>query len=520
MNRRDFIKAAGCTAAALMLPGCNEQPAGASAAANKQPLNILIITADDMNCDSIGVYGCPVPGTTPNLDRFARESVRFERAHVNIAVCMPCRFSVMSGLYPHRSGSEGFDYVRDDVPILPETFRNAGYLVGVIGKAHHTEGKADTYFDLKKDMGDLGLGRDPQKYYEYSTAFFRQAREENRPFFFVANSHDPHRPFHGSAQETHVPRMKDNLHERPNPSKIFKPDEIVVPEFLPDIPDVRLEMSQYYSSVRRCDDTLGRVLDALDENGFRDNTLVVFFSDHGISMPFAKTNCYLNSTKTPLMVRWPGVTRPGKVDRDHLLAGIDITPTLLEAAGLSRYETMDGRSFVPLLKGKSYQPGGLIFTQFHETSARKRFPMRCVQDKKYGYIFNPWSDGETAFQNEAQSGLTWKAMTEAAADNPAVAARVKFYAYRVLEEFYDLESDPDCLHNLIDDPRYKKQIDLKRAQLREWMVRTQDRALLAFGSEEGRRDFLAAERAHARKRKAEIQARRNKQQPDTDDDSE
>src|SRR2546423_8342070 len=138
----------------------------------------------------------------------------------------------------------------------------------------------------------------------------------------MANSHDPHRPWAGSEQEKNRGGAKKKAAAKadndadpgegaatgkyPAPGKIFKPEEITVPGFLPDLPDVRAEMAQYFSSAYRCDQTIGEILRALDESGFADNTLVMFISDNGISMPFAKSNCYLTSTRTPLIVRWPG----------------------------------------------------------------------------------------------------------------------------------------------------------------------------------------------------------------------
>ena len=120
----------------------------------------------------------------------------------------------------------------------------------------------------------------------------------------MANSHDPHRPFHGSLQEKNS--FKDSLKDVCAPSRVYEPHEIEVPGFLADLPDVRKEIAQYYSSVRRCDDTVGAVIRALRESPLADNTLTMFLSDHGMPLPFAKTNCYLHSTRTPWIVTWPG----------------------------------------------------------------------------------------------------------------------------------------------------------------------------------------------------------------------
>ncbi len=149
-------------------------------------------------------------------------------------------------------------------------------------------------------------------------------------------------------------------------------------------------------------------------------------------------------------------------------------PTILDAVGLPCVPGMDGTSFVPLLTGASQQNRDRVFTVFHETSAKRRYEMRCVQNKKFGYIYNAWSDGQTVFKNESQSGLTMNAMKRAANTDPNIAARVELFLYRVPEELYDFENDPDALRNLADDPVYKGQLKQMRQELLTWMERTGD----------------------------------------------
>ncbi|MFT5906221.1 MAG: N-sulfoglucosamine sulfohydrolase [Cryomorphaceae bacterium] len=150
----------------------------------------------------------------------------------------------------------------------------------------------------------------------------------------MANSHDPHRPFYGNDPEKWYTKKGSKKPATLKPSKVFKPEEIVVPGFLPDIPDVRLKIAEYFSSVRRCDDTVGALLKMLDETGVANNTLVIFLSDNGMAFPFAKTNRYLQSTRTPFLVRWPENIKAGNVEKTQMISRIDITPTILEPAGV------------------------------------------------------------------------------------------------------------------------------------------------------------------------------------------
>jgi N-sulfoglucosamine sulfohydrolase len=493
----------------LGICGCTVVLCAATAFAAEGP-NVLLITADDMSCDSVGAFGCKVKGTTPNIDRLASEGMRFERAHVTIAVCQPCRNVWMTGRYPHRSGGEGFHKLqKPGIPILPALLRENGYLVGLFGKEPHCTPYADFQWDTPART-PLGSGRNPRLYAEHAKRFFTRAKEAGKPFFLMANSHDPHRPFYGNDKWKY-----DKPDGRQAPSRVFKPEEIVVPGFLPDIPGVRLEISEYYSSVRRCDDTVGALLAALDGSGMADRTIVMFLSDHGMPLPFAKTNVYFHSTRTPWIVRWPGEVKPGSVQSDHFISGIDLMPTLLDLLGIDPPEGLDGFSFKPLLFGGTQEGRDMVFTQFHQTAARRRYPMRAVENARFRYIYNPWSDGERVFRNESQAGRSMRAMLAAGKSDRAIDARCRLFLYRVPEEFYDVRDDPDALNNLIDDPRYQAELDRMRQTLADWMRRSRDPALQPFenrGSEEARRRFMADEDARAARPKQKAKAKRRRQQ--------
>lgn len=455
MNRRAFVSNL------LAVGAC------AASAPAARP-NVLLITVDDMNWDSPGCFGGRVPGITPNIDRLASEGLRFERAHVTAAVCQPSRSVLMTGRYPHRNGAEGFQPIRRDVPTLQERLHAAGYLNGIMAKNAHLAPREKFCWDFDIEAGQLGQGRSPSLYYKFSKEFFDKAAAAKQPFFLMANSQDPHRPFAGAEQEL----KKGGRHSAF--SRKIEPREAVVPGFLPDIPKVRQEVAEYFTSVHRADQTVGQVLRALEESGLASNTLVMFLSDNGMAFPFSKTNCYFNSTRTPWIVRWPGRVKPKTVDRTHFISGIDFTPAILDAAGLGPIEGVDGASFVPLLDGGKQPQRDRVFTVFHETSGKRRYEMRAVQTGRFGYIYNAWADGQTVFRNESQAGLTFAAMQEAAKMDPAIAERVKMFLYRVPEEFYDFEADPNALRNLIGEAKYKREIERLRGMLKENMARTGD----------------------------------------------
>ena len=445
-------------------------------AEGNRPLNVMLMTADDLHCESLASFGGKIPDLMPNLDRFARENMRFYRAHVNAAICQPSRGVLGTGRYGHNSGIIGFMHTSRDIPTIMETLRDHGYLTGILGKVGHSTPHADYKWDFMHDQKELGNGRDPALYYRYCREFLQRCRDAGKPFYFMVNSHDPHRPYHIPGKP--IPGAVE-------PSKIYRPEDVPVPGFVPDLPGVRQELSYYLNSTRRCDDTFGKVLQALDESGFADNTLVMFLSDNGIAIPFAKCNAYFASTHTPWIVRWPGVTKPGTVDRTHFISGVDFFPTVLDALGIPQPDGLDGRTFAPLLRGQTQTGREDVFTQIDKKAGGAAVPMRCVQNAKFGYIYNAWSNGQYWYRNNNE-GLTMKAMNEAAPTDPFSAKRVHMFRYRTPEELYDLENDPDCLKNLIDNPAYRDQADTMRALMREYMQRTHDPLLPALEHRDSR----------------------------------
>lgn len=433
--------------------------------------NILLITADDLNYNSIGYTGCKVDDISPNLDKLASEGMYFSNAHVSIAVCQPSCSSLMTGKMPHRNGARGFDPIDISVATLTEQTRAHGYINGIIGKLSHLAPKEKFCWDYYKRVRvkETQMGRNPEAYYNSTVEFLKNANDESKPFFLMVNSHDPHRPFAGSEQEMEIYGTNYPC------NKVYKASEIEVPGFLPDIPKVREELAQYYSSVHRCDETIGKVLKALKESGHEEDTVVFFLSDNGMAFPYAKTNCYLTSTKTPLIVRWPNVIKPS-VNDTAMVSGVDFMPTVLEILDLPKIDDLDGHSYKDILLGISKKDASFddVFTVFNTTAGRRDFPMRCVMNSEFGYIFNAWSDGTMDFENESQSGITFDAMVKAGKFDSAIKDRVDFFVYRTKEELYNLKEDPDALNNLANDARYKNTKCVMQERLLQYMEETCD----------------------------------------------
>ena len=485
--------------------------------------NILLITADDMHWDSVGAYGCPVPATTPNLDRLAAEGFRFQYAYVPISLCTPSRQVMLSGNHSHQTQTREFTELERVGPALPDLLKQNGYYLANLNK------QQDYYeWDAAITEDQSGFGRDVPFFKRAVGEIIATAKRQNQPWFIMANSNDPHRPFYDSTAELDIPKMKTFREQGrlSRASREYHPDEIVVPGFLPDLPEVRGEFAEYYSSVRRCDDSVGSILAALAESGQATNTIVVFVSDNGISMPFAKLNCYQASLRVPFIVRWPGRIPVGKCDPANLVSTVDLAPTLLELAALPVPAYMAGRSFVPLLNGETQTNRDFVVGYYYNNLRQtKMYPEFTIQTRDWVYIYNPWVDGKTEVHNSDYTGSpTLLAMWKAAETVPSVRARVDFHKHRVMEELYDVRQDPYAYVNVADSPENAARVQAMRQRLLAWMQETKHPAAKLMAdpfNKELIAEYMAWETANAAKQIEEVQrlAKEHKARPQASDKS-
>ena len=427
--------------------------------------NILFMTADDMHWDSVGVYNSPVKGVTPNLDRLASEGFMFRHAYVQIAICTPSRQVMLSGNHSHQTMTRCFTPVERVGPTLPDLLKDNNYYLANINK------RQNQYpWDVRIDEEESACGRDVSFYGTALTRIIKQAQALDKPFFIMANMNDPHRPFHGAG----LPNKVKDERRVSVPSHVYTAEEVSVPGFLPDLPDVRREMAEYYSSVRRADDCVGVMLETIEDLGVRDNTIVLFMSDHGISMPYSKINCYRASLRVPLLFSWPGRIEPQSIEEQQMVSAIDLAPTLLEMVGIGVPGHMAGRSFFPIMQGQKQQGRDFIVGYYYRNLRQTNmFPTFTIETRDQAYIYNPWSDGRKEVHNSDYThSRTLAAMWSKAETDHAVRRRVDFHKYRVIEEFYDYSRDPYAFENLIHDIRYQSDVKKMKKKLAAWMAET------------------------------------------------
>lgn len=438
------------------------------------PPNILLITADDMNWNSVGVYNSTVAGTTPNIDQLARQGMKFDYAYVQMAMCTPSRQVMLSGCHSHQTMTRGFTEIERTGPALPDLLKENGYFIANLNK------QQDYYdWDVALTEDSTGMGRDILYQKKAVSEIIEKAGDS--PWFIMMNFNDPHRPFHRDDYENSSGKIGEAWKKGKisTPSRVFKPHEVTIPGFLPDLPLVREEMAQYYSSVRRADDGVGAVLKALENSGQRDNTIVIFISDHGISMPYSKLNCYQTSLRVPLIIRYPPIVKAQSRDYKHIVSAVDLAPTLLDIAGIDIPSNMAGRSFLPVLEGKPQDNRDFTVGYYYRNLRQDNmFPEFAIHMRDWVYIYNPWVDGQKEVHNSDYTfSKTLKAIWDAAETSPSIKKRSDFHKYRIIEELYNVRQDPNSLINLAYDEEFAGKISQMHELLVQWMEETEHPAL-------------------------------------------
>jgi N-sulfoglucosamine sulfohydrolase len=445
MNRRNFIRNLGAGLGMAGMAASSKLAASlpdAEAAARKSRPNFVFLISDDQSYSGAGCNGNPAVHT-PNIDRLAREGLRFERAFAPSPSCSPSRSAILTGQSPHETGTSRF---RSPMPPMQKTIleylKSANYYTGAFKKVHQGA-------EFWKRWDFKGLHRPLRTFFE--------ARPKNRPFYLHIGYHDPHRPY-----------LPGERYPEKNPRKAVN-----VPGFLPDAPSVRKDVAHYYEAIERLDVKVGHILKLLEKYGLVENTLVIFTSDQGMSFPGAKGTLYDPGLHVPLIARWPGRIKAGRVSSD-LVSLEDLAPTWLQAAGVPVPRAMDGRSFLPLLLGRSFQAREAVYAErnFHTHLDL----IRSVRTKRYKLIQNYLPEVPYLPLSDIARSPSWRAIENLEHQgmlSPALVQRY-FKAPRPQEEFYDLQNDPDEMNNLANDPKYKTELLHLQELLSRWMIETHD----------------------------------------------
>lgn len=429
---------------------------GLSALATERP-NILLIISED-NGPELGCYGEPFV-RTPNLDRLAAEGVRFERAYVPQAGCSQSRAAYLTGLYPHQNGQVGlatwkFRMYSEDTPNLVRSLKQAGYHAGIIGKLHVNPASAFP-FDFQK-IPSSNFARKGLK--DYAAEAKRFINQSDQPFFLSVNYPDPHRPF---------TKKVGGLPKKPLEAKDVKPFAYFGEGV--DTPELREQVANYYNCMNRLDSLVGDLLQVLCKSGKADNTLIVYFGDHGADLLRGKRTSYEGGVRVPLIVKW---SDRWKSVRTELVSTLDLMPTILEATGAKPVANLPGRSLIPLLDGRSKEWRTHLFTEFHIHSAHNYYPQRTVRDDRFKLIHN-------LMPNETNPGYDFAINRFFAGLQRVIESSPVSAAYALMRqppefELYDLKNDPYEFRDLAGKPQHEKTLRDLRSHLARWRRETSD----------------------------------------------
>ena len=427
-------------------------------------LNIVYVVCHDLG-KQLGCYGAGVK--TPNLDRFAAEGIQFNRAYTNAVACSPSRGCVMTGQYSHSNGLMGLVNRGWSLPVERQTIvddlNEAGYETVNFGIQHERHRRENNRYQMVKES------RYVEDAVGDAVAYLKGHQGSDQPFYMNIATVETHPSQWGSID----PNGRVPVYEA------WRPDEIFVPPFIPDTPQTREELACFQSCIRYMDHHLGTLFDAVDQLGYRDNTIVVFTNDHGVAAPRAKPTVYEAGSGISLLMQVPRVS---DMQVDHLVQNIDYTPTLLDAAGVEIPRRVQGKSFWPLLTGRAYTPHTEVFLErnYHSgdpngeplsTDQPNPYndPMRAVRTDRFRYIRhlgeNPkrfWLPHEVedrlGTEYEIVWNYLWPPMTEP----------------RDLEELFDLENDPNETRNLAEDSEFQSIKSDLSDQVDRWMAETRD----------------------------------------------
>ena len=433
---------------------------GARQPAPSRP-NILVIIADDWSYPHASAYGDRVV-KTPTFDRVAREGVLFRNAFAAAPSCTPSRASLLTGRAVHQLGEGGnlWGFLPSRFDVYPDRLESAGYVIG-----HTRKGWGPGNFQAG------GRARNPAgPQFPSFDEFYKQAPKD-KPFCFWFGSTDPHRPYENGT----------------GAGSGLKAEDVLVPAFLPDTPEVRSDILDYYYEVERIDREAGAIIAALERAGQLGNTLIVWTADNGLPFPRAKANLYDGGTHVPLAIRLPDRVKGGRTLDDFVVL-TDLAPTLLEAAGLKPTPGMTGRSLMTLLAGQR-QPGrDKVFLERERHANVRRgdlsYPARAIRTQDFLYIRNFRSDRWPAGDPEMYfavgefgdiDGSPSKDLLLARQSDPAIAKYFNLAtAKRPAEELYDLRKDPGQINNVAMKEEYARTKKDLRAALDKWMRDTGD----------------------------------------------
>lgn len=413
--------------------------------------NFVFIIADDVSWNDLGCYGNKVV-KTPNIDKLAREGLRFTNAFLIASSCSPSRCSIISGKYPHSDGAAVLHTPLPEREIpFPLLLKENNFYTAQAGKWHFgpaTHRAFDRYTDGNGYRnGDGG---------EDNWVRFLKERPKDKPFFYWLASMDAHRPWGADTFKiTHDPL------------------KVLIPPYFADTPETRQDIASYYNEIGRFDYYVGKVREELKRQGVLDNTIIIVMADNGRPFPRCKTRVYDSGMQTPLIVFWPKGIKSKGANTARLVSSIDVAPTILEIAGISVPKEYQGKSFASTFKKPKTEIRTMIFSEhnWHDYEACERM----VRTKDYLYLINMRPNLTNGGPADSKGSPTQFALNQLRDRGKLTPAQADvFVSPRPSEELFDVKNDPEQLLNLASMPKYQNKLKEMRILLKNWQLNTRD----------------------------------------------
>lgn len=438
IGRREFLFGVGAGLAGLAVGGYGSV---VGKEGKSETPNFLFILADDCTYRDIGCYGGQA--YTPNIDKLASEGMRFTHSFQAAPMCSPTRHNIYTGLYPVKSGAyPNHAYAKAGTKSIVHYLKPLGYRVGLSGKRHIATKEV---FPFEYLAGN----KNPDM--EEVDGFVKSAIDDGKRFCLFACSNEPHTPWN-----------KGDVSR-------YKASELKLPRYLVDTKETREGYAKYLAEITYLDGQVGELLGVLDKNGVSENTLVIFTSEQGCSLPFGKWTCYDTGLQNALVARWPGKVKAGSVS-GAMIEYVDVVPTFVEAAGGEPDAVLDGASYLGVLEGKADEHKehvyGLMTTR-GIINGSEHFGIRQVRSRRYKYIVNLTPD--VKFRNVVMKEGIYESWRKKAEQDADAADKIRRYENRPGEELYDVVKDPLEWDNLADDAKYAKVKKDLRGKLFAWM---------------------------------------------------
>ena len=469
-SRRDLLKAASAASVALgTITNYAQSETILKKILNSKPRNVVFILSDDHRYDFMSFLGRPKFLETPNMDRLAAEGAHLPYAYVTTALCSPSRASILTGQYSHRHGVvDNNSLIPEGTRFFPQYLQRVGYQTAFIGKWHMGHQKDSVRPGFDKWVSFRGQGEyfncqlnvdgkqvKAKKHIsdeltDYALNWLKNERDKSKPFFLYLSHKAVHAMFEPAKRhlgkydnvKLEYPKSmadtEENYNGRPRWVKKQRNSWHGVDYMYHGKMDFDTFYKRYCETLLSVDESIGSLLQCLEEMGIADTTLVFYMGDNGFSFGehglIDKRHGYEESMRVPLLARCPEIIKPG-TKIEQLVQNIDIAPTILQTAGLQTPDDMDGKSFLPLIKGRKIPWRDAIFYEYYWERNYPQTPtVHAIRTERYKYLH--------------------------------------YHGIWDTDELYDLQTDPEEMNNLIDDPQHKKLIEELNKKLFNWLEET------------------------------------------------